>query len=281
MAIYALANQKGGVGKTTTAINVAACLAEAGESTLLIDLDPQANATSGLGERANGVSSFDLLDGAPVDQLAAPTRFANLELIPARPDLAGAAASLALRDDGERYLAAALRPPASRHPSALPDSPPPPLPLPLRIPGLPAPARPADRQRAGGCRPGPRPGPGRVLRARGGSADPELDRSRSRPAQSEADTRRPPADDGRRPHPACCGRIRGARPALRFARVQDPRPAIGSHCRGAELRAPRDRVRPTLGRRRCVLEGGDGACRAQLIRRRPAAGASAAGSKCF
>jgi chromosome partitioning protein len=124
MAIYALANQKGGVGKTTTAVNVAACLAEAGEPTLLVDLDPQANATSGLGERANGVSSFDLLDGAPVHELAASTRFANLELIPARPDLAGAAASLALRDDGERYLAAALRPAASRYRYVFLDCPP-------------------------------------------------------------------------------------------------------------------------------------------------------------
>jgi chromosome partitioning protein len=124
VAVYALANQKGGVGKTTTAVNLAACLAEAGERTLLIDLDPQANATSGLGERANGSSSFDLLDGASVDELAAETRFENLELIPARADLAGAAASLALREDAERYLAAALRPAASRYPFVFLDCPP-------------------------------------------------------------------------------------------------------------------------------------------------------------
>jgi chromosome partitioning protein len=107
--VYALANQKGGVGKTTTAINLAACLAEAGERTLVVDLDPQANATSGLGERANGTSSLDLLDGIPLQQLAKPTRFPRLELVPSKPDLAGAAVELARRSDGERYLAEALR----------------------------------------------------------------------------------------------------------------------------------------------------------------------------
>ncbi len=107
--VYALANQKGGVGKTTTAINLAACLAEAGERTLVIDLDPQANATSGLGERANGSSSLDLLDGIPLQKLAKPTRFPRLELVPSRPELAGAAVELARRPDGERYLAEALR----------------------------------------------------------------------------------------------------------------------------------------------------------------------------
>jgi chromosome partitioning protein len=107
--VYAFANQKGGVGKTTTAINLAACLAEAGERALVVDLDPQANATSGLGMRANGSSTYDLLDGAPLDELAKPTRFDNLFLVPSRPDLAGAAVELSQRPDGERYLAEALR----------------------------------------------------------------------------------------------------------------------------------------------------------------------------
>jgi chromosome partitioning protein len=107
--IYAFANQKGGVGKTTTAINVAACLAEAGERAVVVDLDPQANATSGLGMRANGASTYDLLDGAPLGELAAPTRFANLYLVPSRPELAGAAVELSNREDGERFLAEALR----------------------------------------------------------------------------------------------------------------------------------------------------------------------------
>ncbi len=106
--IYALANQKGGVGKTTTAINLAACLAEAGENSLVIDLDPQANATSGLGERANGVSTLDLLDGAPLATLARPTRFANLDLVPAKPELAAASVELSALAGGERYLADAL-----------------------------------------------------------------------------------------------------------------------------------------------------------------------------
>jgi chromosome partitioning protein len=122
--IYAIANQKGGVGKTTTAVNVAACLAEAGEHALLVDLDPQANATSGLGEQANGVSTHDLLDGVPLARLAKPTRFVNLDLVPAKPSLAAAAVELSIRADGERYLAEALDDATARWSYVILDCPP-------------------------------------------------------------------------------------------------------------------------------------------------------------
>src|ERR1700693_610482 len=129
--IYALANQKGGVGKTTTAVNLAACLAEAGERSLVIDLDPQANATSGLGMRANGTSSYDLLDGAPLAELAKHTQFANLDLVPSKPELAGAVVELAQRGDGERYLSQALASGTSQYDFVFIDCPPPIGPLAL------------------------------------------------------------------------------------------------------------------------------------------------------
>ena len=122
--VYAFANQKGGVGKTTTAVNLAACLAEAGERALVVDLDPQANATSGLGERANGTSSLDLLDGAPLAELAKPTRFARLDLVPSKADLAGAAVELSRRSDGERYLAESLAGAGDGYAFVFVDSPP-------------------------------------------------------------------------------------------------------------------------------------------------------------
>jgi chromosome partitioning protein len=122
--IVALANQKGGVGKTTTAVNLAACLAEAGERVLVVDLDPQANATSGLGESANGTSSYDLLDGAPVEELAHATRFENLDLVPAQRELAGAAVELAREPSGETFLAEPLGPARATYSYVFLDCPP-------------------------------------------------------------------------------------------------------------------------------------------------------------
>ena len=122
--IYALANQKGGVGKTTTAVNLAACLAEAGEPTLVVDLDPQANATSGLGVRVTEPSSADLLDGAPFETVRLASPFANLDVVPARPELAAAAAELGRRDSNERYLADALAPARKRYAFVFVDCPP-------------------------------------------------------------------------------------------------------------------------------------------------------------
>ena len=100
--------RRAGSGRRPAAVNLAACLAEAGERALVIDLDPQANATSGLGMRANGSSSYDLLDGAPLAELAKPTPFPNLFLVPSKPELAGAAVELSRRPDGEGFLASAL-----------------------------------------------------------------------------------------------------------------------------------------------------------------------------
>jgi chromosome partitioning protein len=108
--IYAVANQKGGVGKTTTAVNLAACLAEAGTRVLLIDIDPQANATSGLGMRdaTPGTMADVLLDGTPMAEVVAATRIGGLDLIASTPDLAGAAVELPGRQSREHILAAAL-----------------------------------------------------------------------------------------------------------------------------------------------------------------------------
>ena len=112
MRIVALANQKGGVGKTTTAVNLGAALAELGHRILLIDLDPQANATSLFGlQGTDGTSLYDpLLGGASITEKILPTRRDGLFIVPADIDLAGAEVEIARMPNHLTRLAETLRP---------------------------------------------------------------------------------------------------------------------------------------------------------------------------
>jgi chromosome partitioning protein len=123
--VYAIANQKGGVGKTTTAVNVAACIAEAGYPTLLVDVDPQGNATTGLGQERVAPGVYDVLSGdlEAVDALR-PTGVANLSLLASTPDLAGATMELPRLPGSEQRLRDALSPLRERYAYVLLDCPP-------------------------------------------------------------------------------------------------------------------------------------------------------------
>ena len=240
--IYALANQKGGVGKTTTAVNLAACLAEAGERTLVVDLDPQANATSGLGERANGTSTADLLDGAalagarPPDAVPEPRPRA----VEARPGRHRGRARAA-RDDGETYLGDSLAGARDDYAFVFVDCPP--SLGPLTVNALAA----ADRVIVPiQCEYYALEGLTQLLdsieRIRGG-LNPRLVARRAAP------------DHGRRPHPALGRRGgRGARP-LRRSRLRRGRAPQRAPRRGAEPRPSDHRVRPALARERTPTTG--------------------------
>lgn len=109
--ICAFANQKGGVGKTTTAVNLAAFIANQGKHVLLIDLDPQGNATSSLGVERFALSSTvyeSLIEGQPLSDIIVPTLIPNLLLVPSSSALAGAEVELASGDSREYRLAHVL-----------------------------------------------------------------------------------------------------------------------------------------------------------------------------
>jgi chromosome partitioning protein len=124
--VYAIANQKGGVGKTTTAVNVAACIAEAGYATLLVDIDPQANATVGMGlPKDHQPSIYEVLSGeAEAEEAIVASGIANLSVLPSSPDLAGANVELPRQPGSEQRLREALAPIRDRFSYVLLDCPP-------------------------------------------------------------------------------------------------------------------------------------------------------------
>jgi len=124
--ILALMNQKGGVGKTTTAVNLGACLAEAGARVLLVDLDPQGNATTGIGvDRSDvKVGTYEVLIGSPAADAIIRTQVAGLDLLPSTIDLAGAEVELVSAFARETKLRQGIEPLRGRYDFVLIDSPP-------------------------------------------------------------------------------------------------------------------------------------------------------------
>jgi len=124
--VYAIANQKGGVGKTTTAVNLAACVAEAGYETLLVDIDPQCNATLGIGVGKDlATTVYDVLVGsATLGEIIVASAIDHLSVAPAGPDLAGANVELPREPGSELRLRSALEGVRGRYTFVVLDCPP-------------------------------------------------------------------------------------------------------------------------------------------------------------
>jgi len=125
--VIAITNQKGGVGKTTTAINLAASLAAAEHQVLLLDLDPQGNATSGVGIDRSRVewTTYDLLmQRQPVETIAQPTELPTLKVIPSTVDLVGAEIELVTMPNRESVLREAIKPALGQYHYVIIDCPP-------------------------------------------------------------------------------------------------------------------------------------------------------------